>query len=64
MDKNKTYIYDLTEVKWTGRKASKKRERTYGIGLKILYEITPNDPENGTWKKWVEKEDLYKIEEE
>lgn len=64
MDKDRTYIYDALEVKWTGRKASKKKDWHRTKSITTIYEITPIDPESGSWKKWVKEEDLYKIEKE
>lgn len=54
-----TYVLHDTEVKLTGRKASKK-----GVGTKVneLVEVTPSDEDNGTWKKWVPMNTLFQIE--
>lgn len=63
------YIYDDTEVKLTGREATKHSgpgvaRRTAPRGhLDIKVEITPKDNSTGTWKKWVKQEDLYTITE-
>ena len=54
-----TYVLHDTEVKLTGRKASKK-----GLGAKTveLIEVTPVDENNGTWKKWVPMGTLFEID--
>lgn len=62
-----TYIYDNIEVKKTGRIAQKKqkqkttRSNRTPIIEDVVFEITPSDPENGHWKKWVKDTDLYII---
>lgn len=62
-----TYIYDNTEVVKTGRKAIKEKEQKQKRSVRtppsqdILFEITPADQENGSWKKWVRQVDLYEI---
>ena len=62
-----TYIFDNTEVVKTGRKAIKGKEQKQKRSSRtpsnpdILYEVTPADTENGTWKKWVRHSDLYEI---
>jgi hypothetical protein len=50
-----------TEVKLTGRKASKK-----GVGTKVneLVEVTPADQDNGNWKKWVPMNTLFEINDQ
>lgn len=60
----KTYVYKETEVKLTGRTAQKglkalrkgKEDR-----VAVLHEITPCDPLNGSWKKWVQMAELFEI---
>jgi len=63
----KTYIYNDTEVKFTGRTAEKSLpatgRRNSEPKIMILHEITPADIENGSWKKWVRTNDLYEIKE-
>jgi hypothetical protein len=63
-----TYIYNNTEVKCTGRVAVKtKVERKDGKRVNSelkLYEVTPADPEQGSWVNWVALEDLYIIMED
>lgn len=53
------YVYENIEVKKTGRTAS----RTIGTSTKIqvVVEITPSDEDNGTWKKWVNPDQLFVI---
>ena len=53
----KTYVYNGTEVKMTGRTAEKELRR----GVDTLYEVKPADMECGTWKKWVRIGELYEI---
>lgn len=57
------YVYNGTEVEMTGRVAKKDipmrgRNTTH---LSFLYEITPVDNEEGSWKKWVQMGELYEI---
>lgn len=54
----KTYVLHDTEVKLTGRRASKK-----GVGTKTneLVEVTPFEEDNGNWKKWVPMNTLFEI---
>lgn len=65
-----TYIYDNMEVVKTGRKAAKsvppkkKRSERTPTNQDILFEITPADPDDGTWKRWVRQSDLYEIIEQ
>lgn len=64
----KTYVYQETEVKLTGRtakraaggKASRRTPKT--TTEQVVYEITPAEIENGSWKKWVRMAELYEIE--
>lgn len=55
----KTYVYHDTEVKMTGRIATKTGSRGQ---QETLYEITPLD-DGPTWKKWVKLGDLYEIQQ-
>lgn len=67
----KTYVHQAsgTEVKFTGRTADKelkttKRRKNEGaveVSITTLYEITPADPETGSWKKWVRLIELFEI---
>ena len=65
------YVFDNMEVVKTGRKAIKDKptkanrsDRTPTKQDDVLYEITPADKENGSWKKWVRNIDLYRILEQ
>lgn len=54
-----TYVYDNTEVRMTGRKS----QRPLRSGkMDVLWEITPITSMDGTWKKWVSKNDLFMIQ--
>lgn len=69
-----TYIHENIEVKLTGRTASKKgrekrKRRTDGdntapVAKKLLHEVTPADKDIGEWKKWVDLETLFTIDDE
>ena len=61
---DKTYVYNETEVKMTGRSAKKELEargRRTEAKVFTLYEVTPADNENGSWKNWVKMTDLFEI---
>jgi hypothetical protein len=52
------FVLHDTEVKLTGRVAG----RAIGANKsQELVEVTPSEEENGTWKKWVPKSSLFKI---
>ena len=53
-----TYVYDNTEVKKTGRVASKQLKSG---SVDQLVEITPSDPIIGAWKKWVREAELFEV---
>lgn len=60
----KTYVYKETEVKLTGRTAEKELKalrKGAKDRLAVLHEITPCDPLNGSWKKWVQMVELFEI---
>jgi hypothetical protein len=58
VSEEKSYVYDNTEVRKTGRKA----EKTLTSGKKdIQFEVTPKNQVNGVWKKWVRDSDLYEV---
>ena len=63
--KNKTYVYNNTEVRLTGRVAKKPLPTTRKYGRSEaeteLFEIEPFDPTERNWKKWVSMSDLYEI---
>jgi len=54
-----TYLNDNVEVKLTGREA-KRSLRNNKVDIRV--EITPANPTEGSWKKWVRLTDLYEIE--
>lgn len=67
-----SYVFENTEVVLTGRRAEReiphKRTRAGAGGRAVprtdeLVEITPEDKEDGSWKKFVRMTDLYKITE-
>ena len=67
-----SYVFENTEVVLTGRRAEReipnKRTRAGQGGshkprTDELVEITPEDKEDGSWKKFVRMTDLYKITE-
>lgn len=51
------YIFDDTEVRLTGRHASRNCGRT----TEHIVEITPASIDDGTWKRWVRPTELYVI---
>lgn len=58
-----TYVYEGTEVRKTGRVATKERTRTSRSGVAAidsLVEIEPVDPDM-SWKKWVNEIHLYTV---
>jgi len=61
---NETFVYDGSEVKKTGRTASKEVKRLPGRPPMIftLIEITPVEDE--AWKKWVKNEELFLIDKD
>lgn len=67
LDFTKTYIFNDTEVKLTGRIAEKaipvivRNKENKKPKISTLYEITPLDKELGSWKKWIRLVDLYEI---
>lgn len=65
---NETFVYNGLEVKLTGRIAIKKQETKSRVRRgeitkteTELYEITPVSLEDGSWKKWVEMNELFVI---
>lgn len=63
------FVYNGIIVVKTGRKAKKDQEamtvrRTRTTTADELYEITPFDQEEGSWKKWVRLNELYTIVED
>lgn len=68
MTEQKTYVFQDTEVKLTGRTADKELKSTRrgstkdtGPTIATLHEITPVDALNGSWKKWVRMLELFEI---
>jgi hypothetical protein len=60
----KTYVYDGTEVKLTGREAVRRFGKTAAVSKTFtLVEITPVDA-SFEWKKWVSPDQLYEVKEE
>ncbi len=57
----KTYLLDDIEVVMTGRVA-KRKLRNNKVDERI--EIKPEFLEDGSWKRWVRKTDLYEIEKD
>lgn len=60
---SKSYVYEGTEVRKTGRVATKERTRTSRSGVAAidsLVEIEPVDPDM-SWKKWVNEIHLYTV---
>lgn len=63
------YIYDDTEVRLTGREATKHngpgaaRRTAPRSHLDIKVEITPAELSAGSWKRWVKRDELYTITE-
>ena len=55
-----TYVFDGSEVKKTGRTASKTLVAGSRVKEMVLVEITPVDS-TFDWKKWVRPEDLYAV---
>ncbi len=59
MNDEKIFVYEGLEVKLTSRKANRTLKNNK---IDEIYEITPANSEQGTWKKWIRKPDLYEIE--
>lgn len=57
----KTFVYDGTEVRKTGRKATKQSRTLNGAKTIEIVEITPVDPDL-EWKKWVNPDELFAVE--
>lgn len=65
-EETRTFVFQNTEVKMTGRTANKelkptRRSKTSEPNVATLYEITPVDSMNGSWKKWCRMEELFEI---
>ena len=59
-----TYLHRNVEVMTTGRVARKEKKTRRQQKEVELHEVTPVDQENGSWKDWVDLDELYKIEDE
>lgn len=58
------YVYNGSEVKLTGQTAERKLaggRRGRSERVDTIYEITPANDEDGSWKKWVHLRELYEI---
>lgn len=53
------YVYDNVEVVKTGRTA-KKALRSGKVDE--LFEVTPVEAFDGTWKKWVREGELFEVQ--
>lgn len=53
-----TYVYEQVEVKKTGRTASQKLRSGK---TDTIYEITPVESMNGSWKKWVRDDQMFQV---
>lgn len=67
---DKTYVFNGTEYKMTGRSARKEgvdssdRRSRRGMGtyrISLLYEIKPVDPDSIEQPQWVRMDDLYEV---
>lgn len=57
-EQTKTFLFEDVEVRKTGR-AAKRTLRNNKVDER--FEITPVDPMQGAWTKWVRNSDLYDI---
>lgn len=57
---NDKYVWNNVEVRLTGRIATRMLRNKREVKL---YEVEPADPEQGSFKNWVQITELYKIEE-
>lgn len=55
----KRYVYDNVEVVKTGRSAQKPLRSGK---VDELFEITPVEHIDGTWKKWVREIELFEVQ--
>lgn len=55
---SKTYVFENTEVKLTGRVA---RNTLRSGKIDEVCEITPVETIVGTWKKWVRLDQLFEV---
>lgn len=63
MNEPQHYLHDTIEVILTGRVATRHREGRGRLSQlqETLHEITPCNLEQGSWKKWVNMNDLFTI---
>jgi hypothetical protein len=54
----KTFVYEQTEVRLTGRKATNQLRSGK---VDEVVEITPVDSMQGQWKKWVRQDNLFEV---
>lgn len=59
---SQTYVYEGTEVRKTGRLATRERKtgRAGTTAYEHLFEIEPVDPDM-SWKKWVSEIHLFTV---
>ena len=55
-----TYVFDGVEVQKTGRTAKRKLKSGK---FDELVEVTPENQNVGTWKKWAREADLFEVGE-
>jgi hypothetical protein len=53
-----SYVHDGTEVVKTFKKAERKLKSGK---IDQVVEITPKEPQQGTWKKWVREDELFEV---
>ena len=59
MANEQIYVYESLEVIMTGRIATRQLRNKK---VMEIFEIKPVNPQDGSWKKWVQKKDLYKVQ--
>ena len=57
----KTFVYEGQEVKLTGRVAQRAIGKSEAKKIHELVEITPVEDES--WKKWIDRSQLYEVQE-
>lgn len=64
-EKQKTYVFEGTEVKLTGRTAVTKNELLAKKGgtAAILHEIVPASQDFMQWVKWVRIDQLFEVQQ-
>ena len=62
---SKTYIFEGTEVKKTGRTATKQIKMAGGkLRELMLEEISPVSTDEFPWTKWISPDQLYEVNNE